>query len=212
MTIEERKALNKRVDDCIYYIIIGVVSLISMLFLPMIGSTIGFKIDWPTTADGWFLWATTRGGVTIVNILLFYSFQQQGLKNVKNNPTYLEAFEKIKGTLRFKEYKPKSPKQHKTKAWLTKGIWLAVGTMLSTTMLTEAILKWDLIQFLTYVFTIAMGLVFGLLHMKSEEDYWTSEFPDWVKLHDKLVQEDKEKEVKKNGRQDSKHSRTSRKK
>ena len=46
----------------------------------------------------------------------------------------------------------------------------------TTVALTQAILSFDWMSMLTYLFTIVMGLIFGVLQMKTAEEYWTNEF------------------------------------
>ena len=46
--------------------------------------------------------------------------------------------------------------------------------------LTQAILAFDWISFLVYLFTITMGIIFGVLAMKNAENYWTQEYYDYA--------------------------------
>ena len=51
--------------------------------------------------------------------------------------------------------------------------------------------------FVTYVITIVMGLIMGILKMKEVENYWTEEFYDSaIKLKNK---QDQKEEPKENG-------------
>lgn len=76
-----------------YYFIIGIVSFIALVFLPMLGTTIGLQWNLPETVVGWIVWITVKVIVAIINILIFHSFICQGKLNVKDNPNYQKALE-----------------------------------------------------------------------------------------------------------------------
>lgn len=42
-----------KVKQCLNYIVIGIVSLIALVFLPMLGSTVGLGWNIPNTTVGW---------------------------------------------------------------------------------------------------------------------------------------------------------------
>lgn len=164
-----------KVKQYIYYLIIGIISFISLVFLPMIGSEIGLGWNLPDTASGWIVWVGVKIIVSVINILIFYSFMQQARLNIKDDEKYKEARsilvrEKIKNVI------PSSPAKWNAKQYLTKGVTIFVATGLSTIAFTQAILTFDWISMLTYLFTIIMGLIFGVLQMKIAEEYWTDEY------------------------------------
>lgn len=164
-----------KVKQYIYYLIIGIISFISLVFLPMIGSEIGLGWNLPDTASGWIVWVGVKIIVSVINILIFYSFMQQARLNIKDDEKYKEARsilvkEKIKNVI------PSSPAKWNAKQYLTKGVTIFVATGLSTIAFTQAILTFDWISMLTYLFTIIMGLIFGVLQMKTAEEYWTDEY------------------------------------
>ena len=41
-------------------------------------------------------------------------------------------------------------------------------------------------RLLSYVFTLIMGVVFGVIEMKKVEDYWTNEFYDYAIYKEEL--------------------------
>lgn len=168
-----------------YYIIIGVVSLIALVFLPMIGSTadMGFKV--PDSAVGWVVWIFTRIIVAALNMLIFYCFMEQAKVNVKDDPGYKEALQVLADTVsNNKERAPRSPEKWQAQQYSRKGVFIFTATLLGTVALTQAILTFDWVTMLTYLFTIIMGIIFGVVQMKSAELYWTTEFvryADYVK-------------------------------
>ena len=106
----EQEPLKERARQYLYYIIIAVISFISVVFLPMVGSTIGLDWNLPNTATGWVVWAASRAIVATINVLIFYSFMEQAKLNVKENARYKEANE-ILLRARKKEHKPLSPEK-----------------------------------------------------------------------------------------------------
>lgn len=173
-------ALDK-IKQWMYYFIIGVISLISLIFLPMLGSTVGLGWNIPNTTVGWIVWISTKIIVSIINVLIFHSFMQQGKLNVKNHPRYIEAQDILRG-IKLKNYIPRSPKEWNRKQYGVKGITIFIWTALATVALSQAILSYDWVTMLTYLFTIILGLIFGVLQMKVAEEYWTEEFWKYAKM------------------------------
>lgn len=159
-----------------YYIIIGIVSLIALVFLPMVGSSAGLGMNLPDTITGWIVWVATKLIVAALNIIIFYCFMQQAKVNVKDDENFKKANE-ILETISERELRaPRSPQEWTRKQYGTKGLSIFICTILATVSLTQAILTFDYITMLTYLFTIIMGLIFGVIQMKSAELYWTTEY------------------------------------
>lgn len=106
---------------------------------------------------------------------------QQAKVNVKNDPKYIEA-KTILGKMKRKNYTPRTPEKWVRAQYGKKGTMIFITTALATVALTQAILTFDWVSMLTYLFTIIMGLIFGVLQMKSAEVYWTEEFWDYAKM------------------------------
>lgn len=170
-----------KVKQWLYYLIIGVISLISLVFLPLVGSEVGLGWDLPNTSAGWAVWIITKLIVSILNVLLFHCFMEQAKLNVKEDPRYKEAFDKLYKVAN-KVYNPRSPRQFNKKEYSTKAVTIFLFTALSTVALSSAILTFDYMSLLTYLFTIALGVVFGIIQMKKAEVYWTTEFCDFADL------------------------------
>ncbi len=179
MAIQERKM--DKIKQGVYYIIIAIISILALVFLPMVGSTIGLEWNFPTTTAGWIVWAGTRAIITTINVLMFHCFILQGKTNVKNNKKYLDAIEKL-GKTKNKEYHPMSPKKWSAMTYGKKGTMLVLSSALTLIALSQAVLSYDWMSLLTYLFTIIMGVIFGILQMKKTEEYYTTEFVDWANL------------------------------
>ena len=170
---------KKQIKQWLYYIIIGIISLIALVFLPMVGSEAGMDWNLPTTTIGWIIWVTTKLIVATINILLFHCFMQQAKLNVMENEKYKAANEMLCKVAPH-VYNPRSPHKFNTEEYGKKGVIIFITTALSTVALTQAILSFDYMSMLTYLFTIIMGLIFGIIQMKKAEVYWTQEYYDYA--------------------------------
>lgn len=175
-----------KIRQFMYYVIIGVISLIALCFLPMIGSNIGLGWNIPNTTVGWVVWIAVKCIVAVLNVLIFHCFMCQAKLNIKDNERYLEAQEILRKQ-DVKDYIPRAPEDWNKQQYSTKGITIFITTALSTIALTQALLQFDYITMLTYLFTIVMGLIFGVMQMKTAEEYWTDEFWQYAKMVERQV-------------------------
>lgn len=169
MNIKERWRLYQN------YIIIGVLSLISVFFLPMLGTEVGIGFKVPNTAAGWVVWTLTKLCIVAINIMLLDQFIKQAKVNVKDNENFIEANEYYYAKTEEEEYLP-APKEYISSLYRKKGITTTITSALSVFGLTSAILSFDWVSMLTYLFTIVFGLVFGWITMNNVEDYWTDTY------------------------------------
>ena len=204
----------------LYYIIIGLVSVVFTCFLPMVGSEGDIASHFPTTLAGWFIWAIRTVSTAVLNIVIFYCFMEQAIINVKDDPKYKEANEILDRCKSTKRKDPRSPRVWKRGEYNKKGTVIFISTAAALVGLENMLLEWNLALFLSYVFTILMGLLFGVLQMKKAELYWTEEFNEYahfIEAQEKLEEKEAEKKIKEDKKNVSrkqslsKHSRTSRK-
>lgn len=165
----------ERARQWLYYLLIGLLSLVCLVFLPMVGSTTGLEWAVPNTTVGWIVWGTTKAIVAMVNVMIFYCFMEQAKLNVKNDPNYQRARD-ILIDAKVKEVQPRSPGKWNSQQYLKKGTTIFLTSALSCVALSQALLSYDYMTLLSYVFTIVMGVVFGILQMKNAEEYWTIEY------------------------------------
>ena len=168
------EALEKAKQN-MYYILIGIISFISVAFLPMVGSTVGLGWKLPDTPTGWVVWAISRLIIATINVLIFYSFMEQAKLNVAKDPHYIEATE-ILLKAKKADHTPRSPRKWQALQYGKRGTKIFISSALSVVALGQAILSFDWVSMLAFIFTIAMGVVFGILQMKKAEAYWTDEF------------------------------------
>lgn len=176
MTYEERSQNYQKFKDVAYYVIIAVISFVSVAFLPFVGSALQGDIVWPKNEIEWMIWVSTRLLISIINVIIFYSFLQQAKINIKDDKNYLLALENLAKANKHKKLKPRSPNRYFGRIWGTKGFMLFISSIASSIVLAEAMLNFELMAFLSYIFTVFMAIIFGYLQMRGTEDYWTSEF------------------------------------
>lgn len=182
-----------KVKQYLYYFLIGIISLVALCFLPMLGTSVGLAWNIPNTTVGWIVWIVTKLMVAIVSILIFHCFMCQAKVNIKDNENYKKArailiHEKVKEVL------PKSPHRWNVEQYGVKGITIFIGSALSTVALTQALLTFDWVSMLTYLFTIVMGLIFGILQMKTAEEYWTNEYLEYALLYQQNQRDNRQQE------------------
>lgn len=168
-----------RIKQNLYYIIIGIISFLSVAFLPMVGSTMGLGWKLPDTTAGWVVWAVSRLIVATINVLIFHSFMEQAKLNVKDDAHYIEAREILYKNKK-KEHEPQSPQKWQALQYGKKGTTIFISSAMSVVALGQAILTFDWVAMLAYIFTIALGLIFGVMQMKKAEAYWTGEFYEYA--------------------------------
>lgn len=176
----------------INYIIITVACLILAFVPPMIGSIAGVGLALPTTASGWVIWSILQACSTIANCLLFYAFTAQGEDNVKTHPSHLKAIELLRVNKIYNETVLISPQEWRRKGWGKKIAWMAAGTLLGGVALTQAMIAFDLIRFITQILLMTFGLIFGAVQMKKTE-YIFSDY--YLEYAEQQVRKKKEEEI-----------------
>lgn len=170
-----------KINQYLYYGIIGVISFLSLFFLPFLGSSVGLAFVIPTTFAGWIVFIATKLIIAIINVLIFHCFQRQAVVNISQHQSYLRAKSILQQQKR-KEVMPRSPHKFLFHTYAEKGTSIFITSILSVFALTQAILTFDWISFLTYLFTIIMGVIFGIISMKSSEEYWTNEYLNYAEV------------------------------
>ena len=95
----------------LYYILIGVVSFIMLVFLPMMGSVAGLEWTLPTTLVGWIVYVISKLSSAAFNVSIFHCFNKQGKLNISKNKDYLQAQELLQIAHENKEIYYRSPFQ-----------------------------------------------------------------------------------------------------
>ena len=185
---QEESSVKQSLKQGMYYIIIAVISFISVVFLPMLGSTLGLGWNLPDTTAGWVVWGMSRAIVATINVLLFHSFMEQAKLNIKDDEHYKEARD-ILVKVKKKEHKPKSPAQWNAAQYGKKGVSIFLASAMSVVAIGQAVLSYDWATALAYLFTLSMGIIFGIMQMKKAETYWTTEYYEYALMKKRMEEE-----------------------
>ena len=185
---QEESSVKQSLKQGMYYIIIAVISFISVVFLPMLGSTLGLGWKIPDTTAGWVVWGASRAIVATINVLLFHSFMEQAKLNIKDDEHYKEARD-ILVKVKKKEHKPKSPAQWNAAQYGKKGVSLFLASAMSVVAIGQAVLSYEWATALAYLFTLGMGIIFGIMQMKKAETYWTTEYYEYALMKKQMEEE-----------------------
>ena len=185
---QEESSVKQSLKQGMYYIIIAVISFISVVFLPMLGSTLGLGWKLPDTTAGWVVWGASRAIVATINVLLFHSFMEQAKLNIKDNEHYKEA-QDILVKVKKKEHKPKSPAQWNAAQYGKKGTTIFLSSAMSVVAIGQAVLSYEWTTALAYLFTLSMGIIFGIMQMKKAESYWTTEYYEYALMKKRMEEE-----------------------
>lgn len=175
-----KKATGEWVKRNVYPLVIGLASLLVLIFVPMIGSNASVDTIIPKEPTAQFLFWTLKALTVALNLAIFSAFRKQAKVDIKDNANYKEACN-ILSKNKPKDYKPLSPIQFGAKQWLTKGICLALSTAITTLALTNIILYYDWVTGVSCLVSIIIAIIFGLMNMASEEVYWTEDFLQYAK-------------------------------
>ena len=185
---QDGDSIRQTLKQGMYYIIIAVISLISVVFLPMLGTTLGLGWKLPDTTAGWVVWGVSRAIVATINVLLFHSFMEQAKLNIKDNERYKEARD-ILVKVQKKEHKPKSPAQWNAAQYGKKGTSIFLSSAMSVVAIGQAVLSYEWATALAFLFTIGMGIIFGIMQMKKAETYWTTEYYEYALMRKRMEEE-----------------------
>lgn len=185
---QEESSVKQSLKQGMYYIIIAVISFISVVFLPMLGSTLGLGWNLPDTTAGWVVWGMSRAIVATINVLLFHSFMEQAKLNIKDDEHYKEARD-ILVKVKRKERKPKSPAQWNAAQYGKKGVSIFLASAMSVVAIGQAVLSYEWTTALAYLFTLSMGIIFGIMQMKKAETYWTTEYYEYALMKKRMEEE-----------------------
>lgn len=169
------------------YVLIAVISMIALFLMPFLGSAVGLAFVLPTTTAGWVVFATTKGITAVLNVMIFHCFVVQGKTNSKQHPNFIKANELLNLT-KNRKVKYLSPKQFLRHEYSIKASTVFITTLFSAFALTQAVLTFDWVQFFTYLITIIMGLVFGVIEMMKVQDFWQD---DYLRYAEQVVEQEK---------------------
>lgn len=190
--IEDRKEIRKTLNDSAYFIIIGLISMLTVfippLFMGCLSSDIG--LAFPKTLEGWILYAILNGSTAIANISLLVLFKLQAKKNARSNDNFKKANEILNNLAGRKEvFIPRSPAKIDASDYTRKVLAIVVSTLTASITLTSLILSFDWMTLLSCLVSIIITLCISWITMINNEIYWTEEYLLYAKMieekHDK---------------------------
>ena len=192
----EEKNIKEYIKLYIYYILIAIISTLSIVVFPILGAGgngADITASFPTTTVGWTLWIIVRVMIIVLNTLIFTNFLQQAKLNIKDNENYKKANNIL---LKYKSevYAPRSPKDYLKGMYISRGIGLTITTIASLFAIGNAVLNYDYMLLIATIFTVIMSVVFGIMTMKRVEIYYITEYYDYA-LNIEIIKNKKNKNV-----------------
>lgn len=186
--VEARKEVRRVLNDSAYYIIIGLISMLSIfippLFMGCLSSDIG--LAFPKTVEGWILYLVMNISTAIANISLLILFKLQAKKNARNNDNFKKANEILNRLAGRKEvFIPRSPARMDTMDYTKKVIAIVVSTFTASITLTSLILSFDWMTLLSCLVSIIITLCISWITMINNELYWTEEYLLYAQMVEK---------------------------
>lgn len=166
----------------LYYILIGIISFLTLAFLPMLGSSQDISWGLPQTSAAWAVWIVSKVAASVLNVLIYHCFIRQGELNTRQNEDRQKAEKMLNKLDKAKERKPISPEKFIARQYIRKVPIIAVSTFLSLLAFGPALLVFDFVVFIVYLFSVVISIVFGILEMKHVEMYYTVgllEYAEW---------------------------------
>lgn len=188
------------IHDNLWYGVIAILSIAVLVLFPMIGSGLPLSATFPDTPVGWAIYIFSKLAVAAINICIFHSFMEQGKLNVSGYWKKLMADEILHKIKQLQAKIPLSPEEWLKKEYTTKGISIAITSILSCIVLSQVILSFDITIFISFLLTLLIGLVFGVMQLFKSENFWSQDYYDYaiyvMVQHNKELPEDKQLSVK----------------
>ena len=170
-------------EKYIYYALIVLLTLVGIVFLPLIGLDQNGEINFnfPASVMGWIIWAVSKGAICVVNCLIFHFFVLQGKDNIRDDIRYIDGLKKL-NKYKEKHKKIASPFRLERDAYLRKGGIVLLTTALSLLALPSLVLQFNIINFLSVLFSMIIALAFGVMAMKETERRWTEHLQEYIEF------------------------------
>ncbi len=190
--VEARKEIRRALNDSAYFIIIGLISMLSIfippLFMGCLSSDIG--LAFPKTIEGWILYIIMNTSTAIANISLLVLFKLQAKKNARKDPNYIKANEILNKLAGRKEiWVPRSPAKMNAGDYTRKILAIIISTFTASITLTSLILSFDWMTLLSCLISIIITLCVSWITMINNEIYWTEEYILYAEMVAKRAEE-----------------------
>ena len=130
---------------------------------------------------GWIIWGISKGCICLINCLIFHFFVLQGKDNIRDDIRYIDGLKKL-NKYKEKHKKIASPFRLERDAYLKKGGIVLLTTALSLLALPSLVLQFNIINFLSVLFSMIIALAFGVMAMKETERRWTEHLQEYIEF------------------------------
>lgn len=168
------------VRNNLWYGVIGLLTVVVLVLFPLISSGLPLALALPTTFVGWIIYIFTKLAVAAINMCIFHSFMEQGKLNVSDFWKKCMADEILHRIKQQKTDIPLSPEEWLRKEYTTKGITLSITTILSCIVLSQVILAFDVIVFISYLLSTVIAITFGVMQLFKAEHFWSMDYYDYA--------------------------------
>lgn len=194
---EKSKKTREFISNSKNGIAVIILSMVAMLLVPLLGSYMTGKTQFPQTVPEWILYFACALAISICSLFIYLALFNQGKMNVKDEPEYLEAkelhlknFKRMNG----KDVIPIDPFLWEKKQKRNKGIWQTIGIFMGLLGLGLAVISWNNSQFISATLSVIMSIAFGLVKMADVERMWTEGWLEYeLYIEKKLDLEEQEK-------------------
>lgn len=193
---ESRRKVQQYISSHVYFIIIGLVSLICIVIPPLfygcLSSDIGMAF--PKTTEGWILWSIMNVGMSIANICILVLFKLQAKRNVRDDEGFKRGNELLNKLAGKKEaWIPRSPLAMNFGDYSKKALAIACSTIISFVTISSLILSFDWMTLLSCIISMFITIAISIVTMLNNEEYWRNEYPLYAEYKLKQIEQASQK-------------------
>lgn len=178
-TVEQQNQFREKARRYGYYLIICVLSLVSLVVIPFISGSLedgDFSLYFPKTGPAWVVYWTLRVATVALNLAIFGLFKGQAKVNSQKHPNYIAAEEILHRHYKKYVHDPRSPSKMAAETWIKKSVTITATTIASTVVISSLVLTFDTMTFLSIIVSVVTALIFSYITMRRDEIYWTDEY------------------------------------
>ena len=194
--LETRIKVQQALSKYVYFILIGVVSLICIIIPPLfygcLSSDIG--IAFPKTTEGWILWSIMNVGMSIANICILVLFKLQAKRNVRDDEGFKKGNEILNKLAGKKEaWIPRSPLKMDATDYSKKAFAIIISVVASFLTIASLTVSFDWMTLLSCILSITITLGISIVTMFNNEEYWRNEYPLYAEYKLKQIEQESQK-------------------
>lgn len=181
--VDTKKARHDKFVEVSRYLIIGIISIILLFLVPLLTGCLkgDIGLEFPKTTEGWIIYIIIKVATAAASVAIFVLFSEQAEVNVKTDSNYILAKQILQKEKPKKYQLPRSPKKLKTKLYTKKSFTVFISSITSTIVITNLLISFDIINFISCVVSVVTSIIFGWTTMLKNEVYWTDEFLRYAK-------------------------------